>query len=107
MEKVWVEGYVKQRSKAHPVPLLVEASLGANRHPGLLLAVNVVLPAAAGADCAPHLLLEACGHGLLGLVCEVDARDIADASPLHVLDDVVPDPSLVGVHGVNRGPVVL
>ena len=72
MEQVLVEGYVQQRPEALPVSLLVETSLGADSHPGLLLAVNIARPATAWADSAPHLLFEACGHRLLRLVGEVD-----------------------------------
>lgn len=67
-----VEGDVEDGPEAPGVALLRLAALGAGSPPGSLEGVDVALPSATGADAAPHLLLEACGHGLLGLVGEVD-----------------------------------
>ena len=63
------------RPEAHRVPPLRLAALRAGGPPGPLEGVDVALPSAAGVDAAPHLLLQAGGHGLLGLVGEVDALD--------------------------------
>lgn len=93
-EQLGVVGYVEQRPEASGVALIGEATIGAGGPPSALEGVDIALPSAAGANGAPHLLLDACGHGLLGRVGEVDARDVEEASPLHVLDDLVADPVL-------------
>ena len=47
------------------------------------------------------------GHGFLGGVYEVYAGDVAEASLLHVLDDVFSYAGLVAVYGPDVLPVVL
>jgi len=63
--EVGVEGYVEDGPEADDVPLVAAAALGTCGPPFSLEGVDVALPAAAGTDGAPHLLLEAGGHGLL------------------------------------------
>jgi len=75
--------------------------------PFAALGVDVAGPVAHRADCLPHLLLEGGGHRLLALLGEADADNVPDASPLHVLDDVVTDAGLVSINGLNHSPVVL
>ena len=63
---------MQEGPEAPEVSLFRLAALGAGGPPGALEGVDVALPSAAGADAVPHLFLEAGGHGLLGLVGEVD-----------------------------------
>ena len=68
MKEVRVKWYVQDGPQARRVAFLRHAALGARGPPGPLEGVDVTLPSATGADGAPHILLEAGGHGLLGRV---------------------------------------
>jgi len=95
VEELGVEGYVQQWPQADDVSLLGGVDIGARRPPLLLVGVDIAPPSTRGADCAPHLLLQARDHSLLGCVGEVDARDVSEAAVDNGLDDVVADAGLV------------
>ena len=107
LEEIGVEGYVEYGPQAPRVSLFAAAALGAGGPPFSLESVDIDLPSVCWADGAPHLLLEAGGHGFLGLVGEVDPSDVAEAPIKHVLDYVVSDPGLIGVNSPVVSPIVL
>jgi len=93
-EELRVVGYVEQRPEAHGSAVVAAAALGARRPPLPVYVLDVSAPPAAGAVGLPYVLLGGCGPGLLARVGEVDTRHVEEASPYHVLDDVVADPVL-------------
>ena len=82
-------GIVEQRPEAHGSAVVPAAALGARGPPLAAHVLDVSAPPTAGAVGPPHVLPEGGGHGLLARVGKVDARHVEEASPLHVLDDVV------------------
>jgi len=83
------------------------AALGAGGAPFAFDSVEVSVSSVARADGSAHLLLEGCGELLIACVGVMYVGDVAEASLLHVFDDVFSDIGLVVVFCPDILPVVL